>query len=328
MLNCKSEQYAVFVVPTGIGASVGGYAGDASLWARKLSKNIPLIVNPNVVNAACFSGINENMLYVEGWTLEALFRGDIGLKKIKNNKIGVIFDFAIPQEILNVHINTINAIKTVYGIDVFDYTITKEPVGVHFFIDESGISTGGIKNQQTLLQAGKILQQKGATAIAIVCLFDEPEEDNYEKGEGVDVVGGVEGIISHYLTSKIKIPCVHAPAFTDIEITTKLINPKACAEYITPTFLPCLFFGLENAPQITPPSITAITVDNIKALILPATSLGNSLVFNAVKRKIPIIAIEENTTVLDVSAKNLDIQKDVTVVKDIDECIKLIDSLF
>ena len=117
-LNTSKNRVAVFVVPTGIGANIGGYAGDASCYARKLAKKIPLIVNPNVVNAACFSGITREMLYVEGWTLESFFKGQIGLIESEHNKIGVIFDSAIPQEILNVHINTINAIKTVYGIDV------------------------------------------------------------------------------------------------------------------------------------------------------------------------------------------------------------------
>ena len=65
----NNKEFVAFVIPTGIGASIGGYAGDASVYARKLSKKIPLIVNPNVVNAAAFSGINENMLYVEGWAL-------------------------------------------------------------------------------------------------------------------------------------------------------------------------------------------------------------------------------------------------------------------
>ena len=66
-----------FIVPTGIGASIGGFAGDASCWARKLSKKCNLIVNPNVVNAACFSGITENMLYVEGYILDEFFKGNL-----------------------------------------------------------------------------------------------------------------------------------------------------------------------------------------------------------------------------------------------------------
>ena len=59
----------------------------------------------------------------------------------------------IPQSVLNVHINTINAVKTIYDIDVIGYEITAENVGVDFFIDNSGISTGSVKNLKTLKKA-------------------------------------------------------------------------------------------------------------------------------------------------------------------------------
>ena len=39
------------IVPTGVGASIGGYAGDASRYAQKIASEFGLIVNPNVVNA-------------------------------------------------------------------------------------------------------------------------------------------------------------------------------------------------------------------------------------------------------------------------------------
>ena len=96
-----------FIVPTGIGASIGGYAGDAGAYARKLSEKYTLIVNPNVVNAAGFSAINDNMLYVEGYALDLFFKEKIALRPNKANKIGVIFDKEIPQNILNIHLNTL-----------------------------------------------------------------------------------------------------------------------------------------------------------------------------------------------------------------------------
>ncbi len=79
-----------FIVPTGIGASIGGFAGDASFWARKFSEKCKLIVNPNVVNAACFSGITDNMLYVEGYTLDDFFKGNIGLKESNKDRKSVV----------------------------------------------------------------------------------------------------------------------------------------------------------------------------------------------------------------------------------------------
>lgn len=69
----QKKDIIAFIVPTGIGANIGGFAGDASLYARMFSKYFQVIVNPNVVNAACFSGINDSMLYVEGFALNKFF---------------------------------------------------------------------------------------------------------------------------------------------------------------------------------------------------------------------------------------------------------------
>ena len=91
-----------FIVPTGIGASIGGFAGDASYWARKFASlpDTKLIVNPNVVNAGCFSGITPNMFYVEGYSLDEFFKGNLYLNESNNNKIGVIFDKGISKGII------------------------------------------------------------------------------------------------------------------------------------------------------------------------------------------------------------------------------------
>lgn len=125
----KKKNYAAFIVPTGIGASIGGFAGDAGAYARSFAEEIPLIVNPNVVNAACFSAITDNMLYTEGYTICEFFKGNISLRPSKNNKIGVIFDRGISKDVLNIHINTINAVRIVYGINVIGYEVTEEKPG-------------------------------------------------------------------------------------------------------------------------------------------------------------------------------------------------------
>ena len=270
-----------FIVPTGVGASIGGFAGDASKWARKLSKNCKLIVNPNVVNAACFSGITDNMLYVEGYTLDEFFKGKCCLKESCNNKIGVIFDKSISQDVLNVHLNTINAVKTVYDININAIEITEEKVGVEFFIDNSGASMGNVKNLDTLKNAAQKLINKGCNAIAIVCHFPDEQGDDYTNGIGVDPVGGVEAIISHYISKEFKIPCAHAPAFNDFTITTEIVDSRCSAEYITPTFLPCILLGLNQAPLIEQ---RGISIDDIDFLIVPYNAIGNIPVLEMSKR--------------------------------------------
>lgn len=303
MLSFNEEKPLILmIVPTGIGASVGGYAGDASLRARRFAKDYNVIVNPNIVNAACFSGITDNMLYVEGWTISQFLKGNINLIPSNNNKIGIIFDRGMSEGIINVHINTMNAVKTVYGADIIGYEITDKPCEVKFFNTPNGISTGGVFNNETLVKAGKKLIERGAQTIAVVCKFEEPPEDNYQNGEGVDIVGGVEAVISHYLTRELQVPVVHSPAFEDITICKEIVDSKASAEYITPTFLPCILLGLINAPLFSSKKREYyISKDKLKAIIMPYNSLGSSVVLDALKNKIPIIAVKENKTILNIT---------------------------
>ncbi|MCQ2957842.1 MAG: DUF3326 domain-containing protein [Candidatus Gastranaerophilales bacterium] len=301
-----------FIVPTGIGASIGGYAGDAGAYARKLSEKYTLIVNPNVVNAACFSAINDNMLYVEGYALDLFFKEQITLRPSKKNKIGVIFDKAIPESILNIHINTLNAMKMVYGIETI-YEITDEPVGVEFKQNLSGISTGNINMPETLYKSAQKLIDNGCNALAPVCLFEDCDDDeDYANAKGVDIVGGVEAVISHLLTKKFLLPTAHAPAFKNVEISSEIISPKAAAEYITPTFLPCIILGLYNAPTLIPfeeKEENDICARDLNGVLMPYNSLGSTPVFKSLELNIPVFAIKENQTVLNVTKEKLKTDK-------------------
>ncbi len=321
----KTKPLIALIVPTGIGASIGGYAGDASQTAQMFAKDFNVIVNPNVVNAACFSGITENMLYTEGWAFTQFMKGNLNLIPSENNKIGVIFDKSISQGILNVHINTINAVKTVYGIDVIGYEITEEPCNIEFYNTESGISSGSVINNKTLIQAGKKLIETGAEVLAVVCKFDEPPEDNYKNGDDVDIVGGVEAIISHYLTRELQVPVVHAPAFENITITQDLVDKKAAAEYITPTFLPCLLMALKNAPLFSYENraLYSICRENLQAVIMPYNSLGSSIVLDAIKAKISVYAVKENSSVLNITKDKIK-KTNIIEIETYNECLNII----
>ena len=323
MIN-GNEKFGAFIVPTGIGASIGGFAGDASVYAGKFAKISKLIVNPNVVNAGCFSGIKDNMFYVEGYSVDEFFKGKINLVPSKNNKIGVVFEKAIPDDVLNVHINTIRAVKCVYGVDVPFYEITDEEVGVEFKMEESGISTGSVKNIETMLSSAKKLLEKGCNAIAIVCLFEDPEGENeyYSNGLGTDPVGGVEAVLSHYISKELKLPCAHSPAFRDYQIYPDLVDGKAASEYITPTFLPCILLGLNNAPKLSVER--GISINDLDYLVMPYDSLGSTPVFEALKRNIPVYAVKENSTALNISPDK--ICDKIIVVETYKDCLEILKS--
>ena len=57
---------AVLLIPTGIGAELGGHSGDAGALARFIAASCDkLITHPNVVNASDVNELPENGLYVE-----------------------------------------------------------------------------------------------------------------------------------------------------------------------------------------------------------------------------------------------------------------------
>jgi hypothetical protein len=266
------------------------------------------------------------MLYVEGYSLDSFFKGEVNLIPSNHNKIGIIYDKAIPKDVLNIHINTQNAVKVVYGIDIYAYDITEEEVGVEFFITNDGISSGKVNNIETLSNSCKKLIDKGCNAIAIVCLFDDSEDDNpnYGNAQGADPVGGVEAVISHYISKHFKVPCAHSPAFSDYTITSNIVHPKSASEYITPTFLPCILLGLSQAPTLTTNLNEGINIKMLDFLVMPYNCLGSTPVFEALNLNIPIFAIKENHTELNITKQKLFNNSNIIEINTYEQCLEKI----
>ncbi len=307
-------------IPTGIGANIGGYAGDFGYIARKFSHKFHLVINPNAVNGGILSAINSDMSYLEGFLFDKFLKGEIEItpkKPYETNKIGVIFDSAIPKEIINVHLNTISALEMVQGIETIAIEYTKKPVGVELEI-QNGISVGKLKNPQALLDSAKKLIEKGAQAIAVVCFFGEDSEDeNYANGTGVDPIGGIEAVISHLIAKEFMVPVAHAPAFCDIDISLKKENPKVSSELISSTYLPCIMQGLSIAPDISKKG--QISNKNVEYLIVPNDALGSSAVLSSIKNGTKVITVKNKTT-LNVTKTKLNI-KPYLEFEDYEQCL-------
>jgi hypothetical protein len=307
---------AAMLVPTGIGASIGGFAGDATPYLNLLaSVTDVLITHPNVANAAVFQRLPENALYVEGYGLDRFMQGQWALRPVINNKVGVVLDAGMPPEMRILHINTINAVKSVYGVEIVAYVQTEAPIETGLQITPSGCSSGYLRNPEVILSACRQLQAQGATAIALCTLLPDPDaadhamEAQYKEGGGVDPIGGIEAILSHLVVSQLGIPCANAPVFTwekALPVTDEILDPRTAAEFIAPTFLPCVLTGLHRSPSLIPSGnaqANDLTVDGLSALVVPADALGGIPVLAALQRNIPVIAVANNTTVLAVDAQ-------------------------
>ena len=306
----------ILVIPTGIGCEIGGFAGDALPAAKLLaSASRCLVTHPNVMNGGTLSEKNERIFYVEGYSLDRFARAEIGLKKVNQQKIGIIFDKNIENEILLRHLQVADASIATLGIDIASYVITDEPVGIVISNELSGLSSGYVRNPETLIKAGKILINQGITAIAIVTRFpDEIDIENvnlYREGKGIDVIAGVEAVISHLISKYLKVPCAHAPALAPIDLKVNL-DPRAAAEEIGYTFLPSVLIGLSNAPDLIdlPDLDNKITLfpHEIESIVVPSGALGGEAVLACMERDLNIIAVK-NDGVLNVSSKWFDYNK-------------------
>ena len=306
----------ILVIPTGIGCEIGGFAGDALPAAKLLaSASGCLVTHPNVMNGGALSEKDERIFYVEGYSLDRFAKAEIGLKKVNQQKIGLIFDKNIEHELLLRHLQAADACIATLGLDVASYVITEEPVGIVISDELSGLSGGYVRNPDTLIKAGKNLINQGITAIAIVTRFpDEIDVENvnlYREGNGIDVIAGVEAVISHLISKYLKVPCAHAPALSPIDLVENL-DPRAAAEEIGYTFLTSVLIGLSNAPDLIDlPNVNdKITIypNEIESIIVPDGALGGEAVLACMERDLNIIAVR-NEGALNVSCKWFDYQR-------------------
>ena len=86
----------VLIIPSGIGCSLGGYAGDAIPSARLLAAASGcLITHPNVMNGGSLYWTDPRVHYVEGYGLDSFARGEIALQPVRQQRIGLLLDAAI-----------------------------------------------------------------------------------------------------------------------------------------------------------------------------------------------------------------------------------------
>ena len=318
-LGVNQRLYTVIlIVPTGIGAAIGGYAGDALPVARAIAQVADrLITHPNVLNGAQLYWPLPNAFYVVGYGLDQFAAGTWGLRPVHQNRVGLILDQGISSDLRLRQLQAADATRATLGLNLTDYVVTDAPLKVELRLSASSSSWGTIENPDSLLRAAKVLIEKaGAKAIAVVARFpddiDSEALQSYRHGQGVDPLAGAEAIISHLVVRTFQIPCAHSPALLPLPLDPHL-SPRSAAEELGYTFLPSVLVGLSRAPQF----ITQLTnrsqpgdlwADQVDAVVIPATACGSSAVLSLSHAGVQIIAVRENQTQMQVSPEQLGIK--------------------
>jgi hypothetical protein len=315
-LKSLSQSFNVLLlVPTGINAAIGGYAGDALPVARAIASIADnLITHPNVLNGASLYWSMPNILYTEGYALDRMAKGDWGLRPVRSNRIGVILDRGMEPDLELRHRQAIAAAQATLGLNITDVLVTDSDLGVELRSGESGATWGTIANLDSLLRAAdKLISVSKIQAIAVVARFPDDSDSealqNYRQGKGVDALAGAEAVISHAIVREFAIPCAHAPALQPLPLDPT-VSPRAAAEELGYTFLPCVLVGLSRAPQIITKSnffrVDDITAENIDAIVTPYSACGGAglLALNH-QAHIQTIFVKENQTALNVTPEML-----------------------
>jgi hypothetical protein len=332
----------LLVIPTGVGCSVGGYAGDGLPAARLLAAASGcLITHPNVMNGAALYWSDRRILYVEGWALDRFAAGELALAPVAGRRVGLLLDAGIEPELRARQLQAAEACRATLGLSIGPVVTTEVPLGVGLSLGPSGSSWGTLERPDALLRAGEKLVAAGATAIAAVARFpDDPDSEAlaaYRAGSGVDALAGAEAVISHLLVRQFGIPCAHAPALAPLPLDPDL-DPRASAEELGHTFLPCVLVGLSRAPDLLPlgpddgtaggwpgrpdrwpagrfgpgQELTRagglLEASSLGAVVAPAGALGGEAVLACAARGVPLIAVAGNDCLLRVSDEALGLE--------------------
>src|SRR5262245_16763573 len=161
----------VQIIPTGVRCEFGGYAGDATPVTNLLAAAADfLVTHPNAVNASELNEMADNVLYVEGKSLDDLLLGHLGLLPVVSNRIGTVVD-RTGIEYLGYVINTLNAAGAVKGIECGLYTVIGDELGVNIQWSETGCAVGTILNVTALLEAAESLLSHGVQAVGGVSVI-------------------------------------------------------------------------------------------------------------------------------------------------------------
>jgi hypothetical protein len=313
----------VQIVPTGIRCEFGGFAGDACPATNLLASAANFVVtHPNAVNASELNEMADNVYYVEGKALDDFLLGRLALSPVRSNKIGTFID-PTGLNLIDYVINTLNAARAVKGVDCKQYTVLRDKLGVEVAWSETGCAVGTVLNPIAILEAVEFLIQQGMQAVGGVSVIAGVTKEMFAQhlaGKIPNPSGGIEAIITHLISKVFKIPTAHAPLpyYTDIK-EKDTINPRASAEFISTPHYFSVLKGLHKAPQLVPLSADETppphlkSLNHIGAVVMPADALGGIPAMAAEYHNIPLIAVAENQTVLNITNDKMKMHNVISV---------------
>ena len=306
----KTDKFnAVLIIPTGIGAEIGGHAGDATAVSRMMAEIVDtLVLHPNVVNASDINEMTEGSLYVEGSILSRLLQGTVGLQPVRSNRVLVVLDNHPDQHFLDAAVNSVSAARATYGLDCPAVLRLPGQLWMRANYSKTGRAVGMIGGISDLLD--EIDNYDGVfDAIAISSVIRVPLEYHLEyfrnEGHMVNPWGGVEAMLTHSLSSILNVQTAHSPMFESREIENLeagLVDPRMSAEAVSLTFLQCILKGLYKSPKVIVDEqylgdSGIFSAEDVSCIVVPNGCLGLP-VLAALEQGIKVIEVAGNKNIM------------------------------
>ena len=306
----NSERFnAVLLVPTGVGAEIGGHAGDAMPVAALLAAVCDtLITHPNVVNASDIIEMPANSLYVEGSVIARLMQGQLGLQRVRNNRLLVVIGPHDDELFVHAAINSINAARTSYGLLQPQALQLERGLEMDSTYARSGRAAGRVRGLEPLF-AELDRRRDQYDAVAITSLIRVPAGYHFEyfdrMGDLVNPWGGVEAMLTHAISSRYDVPSAHAPMLDSREIANAdpgVVDPRMAAEAVSLAMIQCILKGLQRSPRlVTHPEArlhhSVLNAADVSCLVIPDGCVGLPTLA-ALEQGITTIAVRENRNLM------------------------------
>lgn len=311
----------VSIIPTGVRAEIGGFAGDATPSTNLLATACDyLITNPNAVTASDLYYARDNVLYLEGNLICHLLLGNIGLIPEKRKSIAAIIEKPRDEKFLNNVLNAINGLRAVGGINVDPVIITSRHIETQCTYSEYGNASGEFQGIDELMRALDIVETSSSRAVVLMTslMVEDEIRQRYYRGDSIpNPWGGAEAIMTHMTTNFYPFTAAHAPLLLEWEHTGfgKLVDPRDGAELISSAYVCSPLNGLIHSPRLvkfnTPVATgeTRISVENISAVVMPETTIGNIPFLASLEQGIPVILVKNNTTKYNITPEKLKIDE-------------------
>jgi hypothetical protein len=303
---------AVMLIPTGIGAEIGGDSGDGNVAARLIGNSVDnLFTHPNVVNAADINEMTSNTIYIEGSVLNEFILGNIGLQPTRCNRMLMLYD-KNDSEVESMAINAASSARVTLGCEIDCLRLNDIPEYKCYY-NENNMAVGDIQHFERLLD---ILSKykDDYDSFVLHTKMDGEEEilvGYFNNTIEVNPWGGAEASITHSLSNILGVNVAHSPMLYDKNDIfqlqgNKIVDPVKSPEVMSKTELFCVIKGMFKTPKIVEYTCESgiYTNRDIHVLITPDRCIGLPLLA-ALEQGIIVIAVEDSRNMMKNDLENL-----------------------